>query len=173
MVRILALVIIMTQSVLVSCWFSSSSRLAHRSCTRTRLFLARAYTTQQPQNTRNHNTLPTRLLLSSSSSSSSSSSLALGFLQHPTRSSVVATRFMSSSSSSSTTTLQDEEQDLDAALDTILGDHAAKAKSTTVRLPTTTTTSPAEPTVSNNNNDNKQEQHMGQPMPKTLIEQVS
>ena len=158
MVRILALVIIMTQSVLVSCWFSSSSRLAHRSCTRTRLFLARAYTTQ-PQNFRNQ----ARLLLSSSSSSSSSS---LGFLQHPTRSSVVATRFMSSSSSS-TTTLQDEEQDLDAALDTILGDHAAK--STTVRLPTTT--SPAEPTVSNNNN--KQEQHMGQPMPKTLIEQVS
>jgi len=46
-----------------------------------------------------------------------------------------------------------EEQDLDAALDSILGDHhsaAAAAKTT----------------------NGKQQQHIGAPMPKTLIEQV-
>jgi len=48
----------------------------------------------------------------------------------------------------------EEEQDLDAALDSILGDHqsAAAAKTTT--------------------NGKQQQQHIGAPMPKTLIEQV-
>ena len=150
------LVILMTHSVLVSCWLSSTtSRAAHRLSTRgssSRLCWTRALSgspaarNQFPASS----SLPSRFLQGQQHHQ----------LQQEGRSSLVVARFMSSSSRA--TTLQDEEQDLDAALDTILGDHATQSKrAANVRL-----------SPSSNEQTSSKEQHMGKPMPQTLIEQV-
>ena len=57
-------------------------------------------------------------------------------------------------------TIQDEEQDLDAALDSILGDHAAAQATKPTRLRIEKKVASEEPP------------HRGAPMPPTLVEQV-
>ena len=65
-------------------------------------------------------------------------------------------------------TIQDEEQDLDAALDSILGDHQAAAQQQQSSTKPTTTRLRIEkkPILEGG------EQHRGAPMPPTLVEQV-
>ena len=139
--------LIMTHAVLVS-WLSSGRRSVARSSSSTsagRLYLARAFSTTR---------LAPRTHVWSVQHENNNNKHGR-FLTSTT-----GRRFMS--------TIQDEEQDLDAALDSILGDHQAAAQQQQSSTKPTTTRLRIEkkPILEGG------EQHRGAPMPPTLVEQV-